>query len=350
MLGPELATFERRAAELLGVGHAVGVSSGTDALLVALMAHDIGPGDEVLCPALSFFATAEGVARLGATPVFVDVELDDFCSSAARFEARLTERTKAALPVHLFGQCVDVRSLTKVLEPQRVSVIEDAAQAIGAAVDGAKAGSMGVVGCFSFFPTKNLGAIGDGGLVTTSNDALAERIRRLRVHGAASKDVHFEVGGNFRLDEVQAALLAVKLSRLAQVTTRRQQHAAAYTTALIDAGVAVPNEGQRSADAPLLVPTILRGEHVFNQYVVRVLQGRRDALREYLTARGIGTATYYPVPLHLQEAFKHVRQGIGSCPNAEHLCGEVLALPVYSELTDDERSQVIDGVVSFFRN
>ncbi|MBX3272829.1 MAG: DegT/DnrJ/EryC1/StrS family aminotransferase [Sandaracinaceae bacterium] len=320
ILGPEVERFERACSERLGVRHAIGVSSGTDALLVALMALEVGPGDEVIVPTYSFFATAGVVARLGARPVFVDVREDDFGMDADAVAAAIGPRTRAVVPVHLFGQCADVDAIARAAGS--VPVIEDAAQAFGARYRGRAAGGLGVAACFSFFPAKNLGALGDAGLVTTDDDALAAKIRRLRVHGAEPKYHHHVVGGNFRLDPLQAALLSVKLAHLDAWTQARRAHAAFYDAALV---------------SRVTTPRALEGRfHVYNQYVVRVAS--RDAVRAALAADGVETMVYYPRPLHLQPCFAQGARG--RFPVAEALAESSLALPVFPELRQDERAHV----------
>jgi len=322
--GPEVEAFERACADQLGVTQAIGVSSGTDALLVALMALGVGPGDEVVVPTYTFFATAGAVVRLGATPRFVDVREDDFGIDVEGVRAALSERTKAVIPVHLFGQCADLDGLAEVVGD--LPILEDAAQAIGATHRGRSAGTVGVAGCFSFFPAKNLGAFGDAGLVTTTDDALAATIRKLRVHGAQPKYHHELVGGNFRLDPLQAALLAVKLPRLPAETEARRANAAYYDAAF--------------ADAPITTPATLEGRtHVYNQYVVQL--DDRERVRAALAERGVPTMVYYPAPLHVQPCFEG-RGGLprGALPVAERLAARSLALPVFGDLTAPERAHV----------
>lgn len=328
ILGPEVDSFERACAERLGVRHAIGVSSGTDALLVVLMALEVGPGDEVIVPTYTFFATAGVVARLGARPVFVDVREDDLCMDADAVAARLGPRTKAIVPVHLFGQCADVDGIARVAGD--IPIVEDAAQAILARHEGRSAGRLGKAACFSFFPAKNLGALGDAGMVTTDDDELAAKVRRLRAHGAEPKYLHHVVGGNFRIDTLQAALLATKLSRLEAWTAQRRAHAAYYDRTLSDAG-------------PLVTPRQLPGRyHVYNQYVIRV--GERDRVRAELAARGVETMIYYPLPLHLQPCFAGM--ATEALPVAERLSREALALPVFPELRDDERAHVARSLLA----
>jgi dTDP-4-amino-4,6-dideoxygalactose transaminase len=328
-MGPALGAFERALAKRLGVRHAIGVSSGTDALLVALMALGVGPGDEVVTSPFSFFASAGVVARLGARPVFVDVDPETFCLDPARLDAAITPRTKAVEPVHLYGQCADMSEIMEIARERGVAVIEDACQAIGATYDGRPAGSLAAVAALSFYPTKNLGAAGDAGAVTTDDDALAELVRTLRIHGGLATYHHERVGGNFRMDAVQAAVLSVKLPRLDGWNARRRAIAARYAALL--AGAA--RQGR------VVLPVEARGrEHVWHQYVVRVPD--RDGVRRRLAERGIATSVFYPVPLHLQECFAALGGREGDFPQAERAAREVLALPMFAELRDDEVERV----------
>jgi dTDP-4-amino-4,6-dideoxygalactose transaminase len=347
ILGPEVDAFEAECARYLGVSHAIGMSSGTDALLAVLMALSIGPGDEVVCPTYSFFATAGAVARLGAKPVFADVRPGCFNLDPAKLEALLTERTRAIIVVHLFGQCVDMAAIGSIARARGIPVIEDAAQAIGAELGGARAGGLGRAACFSFFPSKNLGALGDAGLVTTNDDELADHVRTLRVHGAATKYFHTEVGGNFRIDELQAALLRVKMKRLEPAIERRREHARGYTEALRARGARLGScDGAEATDANLVVPVECHGRHVYHQYVVRIPgEGRRDRAQKHLAAHGIGTAVYYPLPLHLQECFAPLGHREGDLPIAERLAKESLALPMFPELRAEERARVVDALL-----
>ena len=332
ILGPEVDALEREIEATLGLPHAIGVSSGTDALLVALMALGIGPGDEVITTPFSFFATAGCIARVGAKPIFVDVDPDSFEIEPDAVSAAVGERTAAVLPVHLFGQPADVESMRSLGLP----IIEDAAQAIGARSGGRPVGALGTVGCFSFFPSKNLGAFGDAGLVTTTDPSLAEKIRVLRAHGAEPKYFHALIGGNFRLDAIQAAVLRVKLPHLAQWERARRDNAALYDELFAAAGL---------DPASFRPPSRVREHHVVNQYVVR--SPRRDALREHLASRGIGTAIYYPRPLHLQACFEHLGHREGDFPEAERACREALALPIFPELGEARVRRVAEAVVSF---
>ena len=332
ILGPEVEAFEREAAAAIGARHAVGVSSGTDALLAALMAIGIGAGDEVITPTFSFFATAGSVARLGARPVFVDVDPDSLMITAAHVRAALTPRTRAVIPVHLFGACADMAPLRELAADAGLAVIEDAAQAIGARYGTRAAGTLGDLACFSFFPSKNLGAFGDGGLVTTDDATLAARLRRLRNHGMEPKYIHREVGGNFRLDALQAAILRVKLPHLERWNARRRANAQTYRTLFAEAGLTA--RVRLPADPS-------HGIHTYHQFVIRVPQ--RDAVRAQLAARGIGTEIYYPVPLHRQECFA-AGGTIPSCPHADRACDEVLALPIYPELTREQQAYVVQSI------
>jgi dTDP-4-amino-4,6-dideoxygalactose transaminase len=329
ILGAEVEQFEQEIAALVGVRHAIGVSSGTDALLVALMALGIGPGDEVVTTTYSFFATAGSIARVGARPVLLDIDPLTFNISTEAVSAAMTSRTRAIMPVHLFGQCADMDPVLAAAKRAGVPVIEDAAQAIGAAYHGRSAGAMGALGCFSFFPSKNLGAFGDAGLVTTNDDDLAARVRLLRTHGAERQYYHRLVGGNFRIDALQAAVLRVKAPHLAGWTGARQRNAERYRALFESAGLT------DRVGLPAVSP---RGTHVYNQFVVRV--PRRDHVRAALQARGIDTAVYYPVPFHLQECFAYLDYRSGAFPRAEEAAASTLALPIYGELSDAQLQYV----------
>jgi dTDP-4-amino-4,6-dideoxygalactose transaminase len=337
IMGPEVEGFERELAATIGVGHAIGVSSGTDALLVAMMALGIGPGDEVITPTFSFFATAGCVSRLGATPRLVDIDPVTFNANVASVERALSPKTRAIIPVHLFGLCADMDPLLSLARCYDIAVIEDAAQAIGASYDRRQAGAMGTFGCFSFFPSKNLGAFGDAGLVTTSDDALAARARLLRNHGAEPKYFHQQIGGNFRLDALQAAVLRVKAPYLAAWTEARRRNAQRYEALFRDAQL----------DEVLTLPhTPLNRRHIFNQYVIRA--PKRDALRAHLEAAGVATEIYYPVPFHLQECFAPLGYRRGDFPEAEAAADEVLALPIYGELTHEQQAYVVERIAEFY--
>jgi dTDP-4-amino-4,6-dideoxygalactose transaminase len=336
ILGPEVVAFEREVADYIGVEHAIGVSSGTDALMVALMALGIGQGDEVITTPFTFFATAGCIARVGATPVFVDIRPDTFNIDVEQVAAAVTERTRAILPVHLFGQACDMEALSGVATKHGLPIIEDAAQAIGTQSPLGPVGSLGAYGCFSFFPSKNLGGFGDGGLVTTQDSALADKARVLRAHGSNPKYYHSVIGGNFRIDALQAALLRVKLPELERWTSRRRENAASYDAAFSASGL----------DESLLRPPPRRFEgHIYNQYVLRT--SRRDELQAHLRAEKIATAIYYPVPLHRQECFAHLGYGEGSLPVSEQASHEVLALPIFAGLGQARRERVIDTVIGF---
>ncbi|MFW6201041.1 MAG: DegT/DnrJ/EryC1/StrS family aminotransferase [Gemmatimonadota bacterium] len=339
ILGEPVARFEREAAAYLGVEHAVGCASGTDALLLALRALELEPGDEVVVPAFTFFATAGAVWNAGLRPAFCDVDPATYNATAETIEAALTDRTRAVIVVHLFGRMAEMAPILDLAERRGLTVIEDAAQAFGArqAVAGAptSAGAAGALGCHSFFPTKNLGGFGDGGMVVTDDDALADRVRKLRVHGGVKMYHHEMVGTNSRLDALQAAVLSAKLPHVDRWLAARRENAAKYDEALADAAPAV----RTPASAP-------GNEHTYNQYTPRV--ERRDALREYLQARGIGTGLYYPVPLHLQPCFAELGYAEGSLPVSEALCREVISLPVYAELDEAQVGAVIEGISSFY--
>jgi dTDP-4-amino-4,6-dideoxygalactose transaminase len=333
IMGPEVDGMEREMAAYLGVAHAVGVSSGTDALLLAMMALGIGAGDEVITSTYSFFATAGCVARLGAKPVFADIDPVTYNIDPAAAAAAVTPRTRAIMPVHLYGQSADLGPLLDVATRAGVPLIEDAAQAFGAMYKGGMVGGFGRAGCFSFFPSKNLGAFGDGGLVTTNDDTLAASLRRMRVHGADRQYYHQVVGGNFRLDALQAAVLRVKLPHLAGWTEARRRNAARYDRLFADAGLA------GRVTVPVTVPD---RHHIFNQYVVRV--PNRDAVKAYLESRQAGCAIYYPVPFHEQACFAYLGYRTGQFPRAEAAARETLALPIYGELTAEQQRYVVSAV------
>jgi dTDP-4-amino-4,6-dideoxygalactose transaminase len=339
ILGPECQSLEADLAAYCRVPHAIGCASGSDALLLALMAIGVGPGDEVIVPSYTFFATAAAVARLGAKPVFVDIEPATFNLEPQAVAAAVTAATKAVIPVHLFGQCAEMDALGDLARAHRLTVIEDAAQAIGAEYHGRRAGSLGDMACFSFYPTKNLGGVGDAGLLTTASAAHAERLRLLRVHGMQPRYHHHLLGINSRLDTLQAAVLQVKLRHLERWTAQRQSLAERYAE-LFSAG---------ELDQVLGLPAALPDRrHVWNQYVIRVPDGRRDALREHLTRQKIGTEIYYPVPLHRQPCFAYLGYGAGSLPQSERAASETLALPIFPELTGAEQQRVVSEIATFF--
>ncbi|MCO4772282.1 MAG: DegT/DnrJ/EryC1/StrS family aminotransferase [Deltaproteobacteria bacterium] len=337
IMGPEVTGFEDEVGQYLGAEHAIGCASGSDALLLALWALDIGPGDEVITTAFTFFATAGAVSRLGATPVFVDIEPGTFNIDPAAIEAAITPRTKAIIPVHIFGLPADMGAINSIAKRHGLRVIEDAAQSIGATLHGAQTGTMGDFGCFSFFPSKNLGCWGDGGLVTSMQTDIAEVVRQLRVHGNYPKKYyHARVGMNSRLDALQAAILRVKLPHLDSWGAARRERVAGYKARLADAGIADQVVFQTVPDGS--VP-------VYHQCVVRV--PRRDDLLAHLRERNIGCAVYYPRPLHLQECFSDLGQGEGALPITEQACLEVLALPIFPELTSDHQDQVVAALKDF---
>ncbi len=331
ILGPTVQACEKDLAAYCGCSHAVGISSGTDALLISLMAEDIAPGDEVITTPYSFFATAGSIARVGARPVFVDIDPVTFNITPALIEAAITPRTKAIMPVHLFGQVADMDPIMAIAKKHNLVVIEDACQAIGAEYKGRRAGSIGHYGCFSFFPSKNLGGAGDGGMVTTNDPARAEKLIWLRNHGMNPKYYHKMLGGNFRLDALQAAVVHVKLKYLDRWTEGRQANAARYDNLL--------------ANADVQLPAVVTSRHIFNQYCIRT--PRRDALLAHLQKSGIGCEVYYPVPLHLQECFAALGHKAGSFPVSEKAALASLALPIYPELTSEQQGYVASTVTAF---
>lgn len=336
ILGPEVEALEAEAAAACGTKHAVGVSSGTDALLATLMALDIQPGDEVITTPFTFISTAEVIQRLGAIPVFADIEPGSFNLDPQAAVARITDRTRAILPVHLFGRIADLAPLRAAADPRGIPVVEDAAQAIGAATsDGRPAGSLGAAGCFSFFPAKNLGAFGDGGLVTTDDEAIADRLRLMRQHGSRPKYVYGVLGGNFRLDPLQAALLRVKLPHLPEWTRARAENVETYRRLIAERGLG----------AAVRMPDAGPGVHAWNQ--LSVMARDRDALREHLTGAGVATEIYYPMPLHLQPCFRHLGHHPGDFPHAEEAAGSILALPIFPGMRTDEIERVVDAIGTF---
>jgi dTDP-4-amino-4,6-dideoxygalactose transaminase len=340
VMGPDCEQLELALAEYCQVPHAIACASGSDALLLALLAYDIGPGDEVLMPSYTFFATASAAWRLGAKPVFVDIDPITFNMAPHLLEGLITPATKAIVPVHLYGQCADMRSILAIARRHQIPVIEDAAQAIGAEYDGRRAGSWGAIGCLSFYPTKNLGGFGDGGLLTTTDAQLADKLRLLRTHGMRPRYHHQVVGINSRLDTLQAAVLNVKLPYLESWTAGRQANAQRYTELFALCGL----------DRVLALPRIgALCRHVWNQYVIRVPEGHRDALRAHLADRKIGTEIYYPIPLHLQECFAPLGYRQGSLPESERAAEGTLALPIFPELTDAEQQTVVREIAAFFQ-
>ena len=341
VMGPECKELEKRIAAVCGAKHGIGCASGSDALLLSLMAYDIGPGDEVIVPSFTFFATASAVWRLGAKPVFVDIDPVTFNLDPVAFEAAITHATRGVIPVHLLGQPADMKAINEIATAKKLVVIEDAAQAIGASCDGQPVGSLGDVGCISFYPTKNLGGFGDGGMLVTSNDELAGRLSLLRSHGMKPRYFHSEVGINSRLDSIQAAVLNIKLPRLEQWTASRQQHAARYGE-LFKA-----QRLERYLTLPVVQNDLI---HVWNQYTVRVNNNLRDELRDYLNQAGIGTEVYYPIPLHQQACFQSLGYSDGSLPVTERAAKEVLSLPVFPELKPAEIEAVVAQVARFFQS
>lgn len=351
ILGPELEAWEREFGEFLGTKHAVGVSSGSDALLLALQALGVGPGDEVIVPSYTFFASAGSVARLGARPVFVDSAPCCYNLNVSAVASVIGPKTKAIMAVHLFGQAADMDALLKVAQKAGLPIVEDVAQSLGAKVGQKYAGTIGAIGCFSFFPTKNLGALGEGGAVVTHDSQLAEKVRKLRVHGAKKKYFHEEVGGNFRLHELQAAFLRTKFPMLANWLEKRAQNAQIYFRHFSQSKIARPAEsecvcnedagGTEPADAKLLLPYQCHPSHTFNQFIVRIPgREKRDRIRESLQEKGVGTEVYYPRPLHVQECFKDLGYREGQFPWAEKFSHETLALPIYPELEVHELEHV----------
>jgi dTDP-4-amino-4,6-dideoxygalactose transaminase len=338
VLGPRLAEFEKATARYVGSRHAIGCASGSDALLLSLMALGVKAGDEVITVPFTFFATAGAISRLGARPVFVDIEADSFNIDPHLIERAITPRSKAVIPVHLFGQCADMTAISSITKRRGIRIIEDACQAIGAARDGRRAGVLADVGCFSFFPTKNLGGFGDGGLMTTDDDGLADALAMLRVHGSRVRYLHETVGINSRLDALQAAVLHVKLKYLDQWTEGRRRNAERYQRLFAQAQL---------LDRVLLPVTTPGNFHVYNQYTVRVRQ--RDELRNFLKEKGIGTEVYYPLPMHLQNCYQTLGHHKGSFPVSERAAEEVLSLPIYAELTEDQQGYVVQMISEFYR-
>lgn len=334
--GPEVSGLEADVARYSQAAHCIAVSSGTDALLVALMALDVGPGDEVITTPFTFFATVGAIVRLGAKPVFVDIDPATYNIDPAGIEARITPQTKAIIPVHLYGQCAEMDPILAVARKHKIAVIEDAAQAIGAEYKGRRAGSMGTIGCFSFFPSKNLGAFGDGGAVVTNDANLANKIRLLRTHGAQPKYFHKMVGGNFRLDTIQAAILQVKLRYLDGWTSRRQMNAAYYDNGFAKRGLRV-----------VQTPAPVQSRHIYNQYVIRVPD--RDSLMNTLKQQQIGSEIYYPLSMHQQECFADLGYREGDFPESEKAAQSTLALPIYPELTTAHLQRVVDCVASHYQ-
>lgn len=336
ILGPEVEAFEQEVAAYCGAKYAIGVSSGTDALLIALMAAGIGKGDEVITTPYSFIATATSISRVGAIPVFIEIDPKTYTIDPKAIADEITDATKAIMPVHLFGQCAEMKPILDLAKQRNILVIEDAAQAIGAGQNGVKAGTMGAFGCFSFFPSKNLGGFGDGGLVTTNDDAFAQRVKELRQHGGKDKYRNAMIGINGRLDALQAAVLRVKLTHLDAWSAARREHAEYYTQAF---------QGMKEVQTPITAPG---NTHIYNQYVLRV--ERRDELQAHLNAHQIGNAIYYPIPIHLQECYDILGYQETDFPAAEQAAAETIALPVYPELTRAQQDDVIETIHAFYRS
>ena len=355
ILGPKVQAMEEQFNLYLQCKHSIGVSSGTDALLLSLMALDIKPGDEVILPTFSFFATAGVVARLNAVPVFVDSDPVTFNIDPDQIENKITKKTKAIIPVHLYGQSADMEKIMGIANKYNIKVVEDAAQAIGAQYKDRKyVGTFGNTGCFSFFPSKNLGCFGDGGLIVTNDDELSERLKIMRVHGGKPKYVHKIIGGNFRLDAIQAAVLMVKLPYLNSWSELRRRNAERYRD-LFKSFELSEAEGKISFDEKnkVLLPKAVyfdsgvRNFHIYNQYVIRV--EKRDELREFLSSKDISTEIYYPIPFHKQECFKYLNYKPGDFPVAEQLADTCIALPIYPELTKEQIEYVVSSIAEFFK-
>jgi len=365
ILGPSVEKLEKEIASYCGTHFGIGVASGTDALTLSLKAAGIQSGDEVITSPFSFFATAGAIHNVGAKPVFVDIRPDTLnidteklceylrpCFSNQASSGRKAGRLKAIIPVHLFGQMADMDPILKIAREYELKVIEDAAQAIGAEYEHRRAGSLGHLGCFSFFPSKNLGGYGDGGMVVTDYEELAERVRMLRVHGSNGQYRHSLIGYNSRLDALQASVLRVKLRYLDEWSEKRRENAEYYNELFRQAGLASENSGCQALDLsehPIIVPEVLKGRrHIYHQYTIRVRRDKRDALQSFLKEKGVGTAIYYPIPLHLQECFRYLGYKEGDFPVAERVSNEVLSLPVYPELTCQMQDYVVDKIREFF--
>ncbi|MEL7496319.1 MAG: DegT/DnrJ/EryC1/StrS family aminotransferase [Planctomycetota bacterium] len=330
--GPFVKFLEESVAETAGAKFGVGCASGSDALLLAMMAIDLQPGDEVICPSFTFFATASAIHRLGGVPVFVDIEHDSFNVNVEQLESLISERTKAIIPVHLFGQCANMNPIMEIADRYDLAVIEDCAQSIGASLDGCGAGSIGSIGCFSFYPTKNLGGFGDGGMLTTNDAQLAERLRLLANHGMKPRYYHQEVGINSRLDAMQAAALCAKMKCVEDYSQRRQVNASRYQQMMSDAGLC----------EWLTVPQSSANQvHVWNQFTIRIPNGQRDSVRSFLAERNVGSEIYYPIPLHQQECFNYLCVDASTMVETERAAAEVLSLPIFPELTEAEQAYVV---------
>lgn len=338
ILGPRVVAFEESLAKYVGARYAIGCASGSDALLLSLMAMGVGQGDEVITVPFTFFATAGAVSRLGAKPVFIDIQPDTFNLDPTQLERAVTSRTKAIIPVHLFGQCADMPAINQIAKTKTLYVIEDACQAIGAGQSGQRAGVLGNTACFSFFPSKNLGGFGDGGMITTNDQTLADALAMLRVHGSRVRYLHETVGINSRLDALQAVVLDIKLKYLDQWAEGRRRNAARYDQLFRAAGL---------LDRVTLPSTKAGNFHVYNQYTVRV--SKRDELRAHLKEKGVGTEIYYPLPMHLQNCYQDLGYRKGAFPVSERAAEEVMSLPIYAELSDAQLTYVVDMVADFFK-
>jgi len=341
ILGPKVEECERAVAKYSSCQFGVGVTSGSDALLACLMAENIGPGDEVITTPYTFFATVGAISRLGATPVFVDIDPETYNIDVEQVAEKVTSKTRAVIPVHLYGQMAKMDPIMALAEKHKLVVIEDAAQAIGAESKGRRAGSIGHYGCFSFFPSKNLGAAGDGGMIVTNDPERAEKLRVLRSHGSKPKYYHKVIGGNFRLDALQAAIVSAKLPHLDSWTAGRQRNARIYDQLFAAAGLTNAADGSRK----VVLPKVVEERHIFNQYVIRVAQ--RDALQAFLKNRGVGTEIYYPVPMHAQECFAYLGYKAGDFPESEAAASQTLALPIYPELTEEQLRYVVECIQQF---
>jgi dTDP-4-amino-4,6-dideoxygalactose transaminase len=338
VLGPRVSAFEEATAQYIGSRYAIGCASGSDALLLSLMAMGVNAGDEVITVPFTFFATAGAISRLGAKPVFVDIQPKTFNIAPSLTEKAITPRTKAIIPVHLFGQCADMAAINEIARRKNVKVIEDACQAIGAAQQGKRAGVLGDTGCFSFFPTKNLGGFGDGGIITTNDKALADSVAMLRVHGSQVRYLHEAVGINSRLDALQAAVLQIKLKYLDQWTEGRRRNAERYQRLFTQTNL---------VERVTLPPTAPGNFHVYNQYTVRVPQ--RDELRNFLKDKGVGSEVYYPLPMHLQQCYRDLGYQKGAFPLSEQASEEVMSIPIYAELTEAQQVYVVEMIAEFYR-
>jgi dTDP-4-amino-4,6-dideoxygalactose transaminase len=338
IMGPEVSSLEEEIAAYSNCKYGIGVTSGTDALLISLMALDIKPGDEIITTPYTFFATAGVIHRVGAKAVFVDIEEETYNIDPQQIENAITDKTKAIIPVHLYGQCADMDPILEIAQRRNLAVIEDAAQAIGAEYKERRAGSMGAMGCFSFFPSKNLGGFGDGGMVVTNDEELRKKLIMLRMHGSEPKYYHSIVGGNFRLDAIQAAIVRVKLKYLDNWSQARQENAARYNDLFNKAGL---------DQTKVKLPVIQQNRHIFNQFIISV--SKRDQLKEHLMKLNIGTEIYYPVPMHLQKCFEYLDYKKGDFPNSEKAADSTLALPIYAELTAEQQEYVVNSIASFMQ-